>query len=768
MTKRIRQNIRTFLYLLLLLTGINEMSAQDKLKFSIESFNADPFDYSAKDKKYEKFDGNGERYALIKVTSNSNDNLREYNFNFGNLKHEVEVHDDVLWVYVQKNAKLLTISREGYTSINKYDLHTTLESGKNYTLKLSAQPKKIYWQMTQFNVTPADSRAMITYRNTLVGSQNEMFGTINESGSVAKNLPLGSYSYQVISDNYKTAEGIFTLNDRKRTYIENVTLIPNHSKVTLIVGSAAEIYVNDEFMGVGEWSGSLKAGDYQVECRKTNHTPTTQILQIEDNNDQIITLETPEPILGEASVISNPLGANIIIDGKQYGVTPKNIDLPLGKHVVELTMEGYKTGKMNFEITENIVSEINMMLTDDSKDMGRDNLDSYDISNQTIDSSDGIPIVMDLALDEYGNIIRASDYRWHENAIMTMNCLDDMNMANSGKSLYAIYTSQNGWRLYNFNKKDVSGVPLQNIRYDESLIFDKKDNYLYSSARTKPVYVDRFLDENGWVGIQSIVSYREGKFYLTATLQPSTARLSFVTDKKRTNVEYQYQKVDNKGNFKTFTENLYFDKGNDSEYHSEFIYTEKIPKLKIGSTLYSPTSNNQITDNKDMVIQLPSSKITTNTWITERFNSEYLLNRDILSGSTESSFRFKQGETLYIDLLNVDITSEIHKIATKSKGFKSKFGINVSLICDVKLSGNNASAEIYFNAMDNNQQENNTDSSDNSGETHLIKSSGHYAFNFIVPNESLSSLQYYPYLKLVAGPDTTGKLTITHLSVSNF
>ncbi|MCM1490221.1 MAG: PEGA domain-containing protein [Muribaculum sp.] len=744
------------------------MSAQDKLRFSIESFNADPFDYSAKDKKYEKFDGNGERYAIIKVTSNSNDNLREYNFNFGNLKHEVEVHDDALWVYVQKNAKLLTISREGYTSINKYDLHTTLESGKNYTLKLSAQPKKIYWQMTQFNVTPADSHAMITYRNTFEGSQNEMFGTINESGSVAKNLPLGSYSYQVISDNYKTAEGIFTLNDRKHTYIENVTLIPNHSKITLLVESGADIYVNDEFMGMGKWSGSLKAGDYQVECRLPNHSTTTQILHIEDNNDQIITLEAPTPILGEASVISNPLGANIIIDGKQYGITPRNIDLPLGKHVLELTMEGYKSSKMNFEIAENIVSEINMMLKEDPKNLDSDNFDYYNTSNQTIDFNDGIPIVMDLAFDDYGYIKKASDYKWHENAIMTINCLDDMNIANSGKSLYAIYTSQNGWMLYNFNKKDISGVPLQNIRYDESLIFDKKDNYLYSSARTKPVYVDRFFDENGWAGIQSIVSYREGKFYLTATLQPATTRLSFVSDKKPQKVEYQYQKFDNKGKFKTFTENLYFDKGNDSEYHSEFIYTEKIPRLKIGSTLYGPTSNNQITDDKDMVIQLPSSKITTNTWITERFNNEYLLNRDILSGSTGASFRFNQGETFYIDLLKVDIISDVQKISKMSRGFKSKFGINVSLICDVKLSGNNASAEICFNAVDSNQQENKADSSVDSGETHLIKSSGHYAFNFIVPNESLSSLQYYPYLKLAAGPDTTGKLTITHLSASNF
>ena len=109
--------------LLLMLLGVSDLSAQGKLKFSIADFDVDPFDLSAKDKQYERYDGSGARYAIIKVSSNNpDDDLSEYNFNFGNMKHIVEERNGILWIYVQKNAKLVTITRNGYVPINKYSV----------------------------------------------------------------------------------------------------------------------------------------------------------------------------------------------------------------------------------------------------------------------------------------------------------------------------------------------------------------------------------------------------------------------------------------------------------------------------------------------------------------------------------------------------------------------------------------------------------------------------------------------------------------------
>ena len=191
---------KVLLALLMVLFGSLAVEAQQKLKFSINSFELDPFDTTPQNKLYEKIDGSGFRYAIIKVNSlTPNDNLKEYNFNFGNMKSIVEEHDNELWVYVQKNAKLVTISREGYTTLNKYDLKTTIEEGKVYVMTLSSAKAIIQTQMVQFNISPANAGAIITIKSTKANAQEEMFGTTDATGSAAKPLELGTYTYKVIA-----------------------------------------------------------------------------------------------------------------------------------------------------------------------------------------------------------------------------------------------------------------------------------------------------------------------------------------------------------------------------------------------------------------------------------------------------------------------------------------------------------------------------------------------------------------------------------------
>ncbi len=354
---------RSMMLLLLILSGASGLSAQDKLKFSIADFDTDPFDLSAKDKRYEKYDGNGERYAIIKVTSNNqDDNLGEYNFNFGNMKHIVEEHNGVLWVYVQRNAKLVTITRNGYVPINKYDLHTTIESGKNYVMSITSEEKKVYTQIVQFNIMPANSKAIVMVKSYKDGSQEELFGNADATGAVAKSLEYGTYTYKVLADNYHMAEGRFTLNNRSKTLVENVELRPNFSDMTFNVDADADIYINGEYKGTRQWSGVLKAGNYQVECRQVNHKSSSQYVQVIENDNRTINLKAPEPILGTVAITSNPLGAEILIDGKTYGQTPKNLDLLIGKHTIEMSKEGYQSEKQSFEVREERTVDVNISL----------------------------------------------------------------------------------------------------------------------------------------------------------------------------------------------------------------------------------------------------------------------------------------------------------------------------------------------------------------------------------------------------------------------
>ncbi len=348
----------------LLIAGMMTATAQQKLKFSVESFELDQFDLTARNEAYKKMDSNGDLYAIIKVTSsNPDDNLRAYHFNFGNMNSLIDVHDGELWVYVQRNAKMVTISREGYTTVSRYDLQTTIEEGRTYTMRLTSQDPVVYMQMVQFKVSPPTSKAIITVKNSVADAPKDMLGNVDEEGILAKNLRYGTYTYEVMAENYYPSEGRFTLNDRNTTHQETISLRPRFSMVTLSVPSDAEIYVNGERKGVGSWQGPLNAGVYQVECRQQNHRSTQQTISVEENKPQSFTLQAPTPITGILSIISHPSNASISIDGKDYGTTPRNInDLLVGSHQIKLSKAGYTDQTQAVTVKEGEMSEVSITL----------------------------------------------------------------------------------------------------------------------------------------------------------------------------------------------------------------------------------------------------------------------------------------------------------------------------------------------------------------------------------------------------------------------
>lgn len=352
------------LYLILLLT-CSATSAQDLRKFKIVSFEKDQFDMSARNSA-KKIDGNGDMYALIKVTSaNPDDKLTEYDFNFSNLRSIKEMHDGELWVYVQRNAKMVSVSRKGFAKVNRYDLQTTIEPGVNYVMVLSPDAKVLKTQMVTFNVKPAKSNALITVVNTTKDGTEQIFGTVDQNGSVARALEYGIYTYKVISDNYFQSEGRFTLKDQAKTHIEDVTLKPNCGTISFkCPDESCEVYVDGISKGKGAIVAvELKTGDHQVECRKEGHRPSSEMISVSLGEQRTVKLKEPTPIYSTLAVVSTPLGAEIYIDDVRRGKTPMNInDIIVGKHTVKLTYPDYRTVKKDVEVLENQTANVNITL----------------------------------------------------------------------------------------------------------------------------------------------------------------------------------------------------------------------------------------------------------------------------------------------------------------------------------------------------------------------------------------------------------------------
>ena len=340
-------------------------SAQQRLTFRVVDFHLEPTDLTARNDAYKRKDDSGDMYAIIKVVSDRpDDDLSAYCFDFGLMNSFVELHNDVreLWVYVQRNAKTVTISRNGYATINRYDLGTTIAAGDTYKMLLSASAPVVYTQMVMFKVQPQGAKATVLVRENRVDAQEEKFGD-TDNGAVAKALPYGTYAYRVMAENFYPTQGIFTLDNQSENHVEEVTLRGNFGTVTLTVASDADIYVDNELKGRRSWTGILRGGSHQVECRLQNHRPVQQSITVAEGETASITLPQPTPITGTLSITSRPLGATIMIDGKDYGQTPRNItNLIVGHHKVELSATGRKNGSKEFDIQDGQTTNVDIEL----------------------------------------------------------------------------------------------------------------------------------------------------------------------------------------------------------------------------------------------------------------------------------------------------------------------------------------------------------------------------------------------------------------------
>lgn len=171
----------------------------------------------------------------------------------------------------------------------------------------------------------------------------------------------GEHTVQVVKEMYQPAVQKVTVTDGQTTPL-TVRLQPNFAELSVNAPAGAGIVVNNEQKGVGSWSGRLSSGIYSVEARLAKHKVAKQDVELTTGEKRTIELK-PTPIYGSLDVISSPSGANIRIDGKDYGTTPNTLNhLLIGEYTVELSRQGYSTVRKSISINEGVSTTINEVL----------------------------------------------------------------------------------------------------------------------------------------------------------------------------------------------------------------------------------------------------------------------------------------------------------------------------------------------------------------------------------------------------------------------
>ena len=202
------------------------------------------------------------------------------------------------------------------------------------------------------NVTTTPSGATISFDNDA-----RTFTT----PCVVPNLPSGEHVVNIVAPRYSSHRQKVVIKDGETTPL-NVSLDARFAPVAINTIAGATISINGEQRGVGNYKGELTEGIYDIEVSMASHRKATKQIEVVAKQPQTITLN-PTPIYGSIDIISDPLDANITINGKSYGMTPTTIDdILIGDYDVVISKEGCATETRRVTIAEETPTSLDVKL----------------------------------------------------------------------------------------------------------------------------------------------------------------------------------------------------------------------------------------------------------------------------------------------------------------------------------------------------------------------------------------------------------------------
>ncbi|MEI7423562.1 MAG: PEGA domain-containing protein [Prolixibacteraceae bacterium] len=387
----------------------------------VKSFNKLPNDLDARVNEAKK-DQNGDLCAIIKVVTTQTG----FTFDCGQIGIIKTVQKpSEIWVYVPYGAKRITISHPYLGILRDYQLPLNIEKATVYELVLisgnviTTIEETIVSQWLVITTEPADAMIYINEKYVKNGSYQAKFKPGNysyrveapkyhteagkfEISDVKKELTVilkpafgyatitsepelgakvivdgeslnnttpyeklqlnsGEHIIQVIKDNYQPASQKVTITDG-RTSLVKFTLNPNFTEVGIFTLKDAQIYIDNENKGKGNWQGRLSLGVHSLEARLEKYKTARKDIEIVAGGNQRIDL-SPTPIFGYADIVTIPPGAIIGIDGKNYGTSPNTIkDLSVGEHQLRLIKQGFSNVDTIIVVTEGKITEISVNL----------------------------------------------------------------------------------------------------------------------------------------------------------------------------------------------------------------------------------------------------------------------------------------------------------------------------------------------------------------------------------------------------------------------
>ncbi|MCH5328067.1 MAG: PEGA domain-containing protein [Coprobacter sp.] len=441
----------------------------------------------------------GRTYVMVLTSDQVNTLVVDYD-NFQILDVNITPHDAELYINgIKQNLD------KGRTSVRlPFGIHTWRVTAANYHMqegKITINDKER--QELQIQLKPAFGYLTLEAAGEMVGAEvwldDIRIGTVPmQSHPVAS----GKHTLRVKQKYYSLWQKTITVTDEAplRFSFTPTQFSPDYASAELSVDDRnVQIYDNDELLSAsgGRWSGRLETGTHRLEVRKPNHTPSVRTVTVSNGQKLTYTLDTPRPILGKLNITTSPNGAEVIIDGKNFGTTPVvDRELIIGAHRIELRHPGCRPETREIVLQEGKTHIENIRLIDYCSAVLNTTPTGATV---TIDGryAGETPYQFNLEAGQYKIELSKSQYRKYAKTLKLDGNTQDINIKLrhdyvSGNKMYI----QAGYNFFPFSGISFgAGIYINNINVEANYIqgivksemvywYDTRDDGFYKFAAT--------------------------------------------------------------------------------------------------------------------------------------------------------------------------------------------------------------------------------------------------------------------------------------------
>ena len=319
----------------------------------------------------------------------------------GNVIGDIKEYSSEKWVYLSKGTKEIRIIPMHYKPLRVYfpDFGIDdVESKRTYVLDLviqnmGAEPVDAGGNFYALSVQPKNAVV------TIDGIQQN----VSTDGEYSAMLPYGTHTYKVEAGGYISKSGSFTVSSGDMTPI-SVSLLSAMASVSITCSTpAVSLYVDKKAVGNSPWSGSLKEGMHLVEVRKSGYRSQQKTIQLTQQQKLDVTFGELVAIQGNLSVNYKPFGADVYVDGKKLGQSPRVFNgLLVGNHQGGVRKDGYATDRKTVAISEGQTASITGTLASNAVASSSSNTSGYSSGSSSMVSGSNtisIPVKNGISIE---------------------------------------------------------------------------------------------------------------------------------------------------------------------------------------------------------------------------------------------------------------------------------------------------------------------------------------------------------------------------------